>query len=104
MNNSVAKPIREIDEAALEIVRGLPCCACGAKPPNDPHHPRAGGMGTKCSDYLVVPLCTSCHRALHDGGKDTFERNHPGYEDNARRLILKALVTERSRSAFHYEP
>jgi hypothetical protein len=50
------------------LVRALPCCACNAPAPSDPHHPHGvgyRGAGTKCPDIWVIPLCRRCHDALH---------------------------------------
>lgn len=39
-----------------------PCCVCGAEPV-ELHHVREGqGMAQRASNWLVVPLCPSCHR------------------------------------------
>jgi len=58
---------REGDPAWLAWVRNLPCCSCGAPPPNHPHHSTGGGMGMKSGDRETMPLCFRCHRAFHDG-------------------------------------
>lgn len=55
----------------LELMREVPCGACGT---NDgtvvaAHRNEGKGMGLKVSDALVAPLCFSCHRYL-DQGKD----------------------------------
>ncbi len=89
------KPKRERDETALEIVRELPCAACGKSGPSVPHHPTTGGMGTKCADNLTIPLCAACHREVHDSGKRTFNDKYPALYDNARGLILAAWARER---------
>lgn len=53
-----------LGRAYLDWIRSLPCCACHAPPPSDPHHygPR---VGRKASDYRAVPLCRPCHDAFH---------------------------------------
>ena len=57
--------------AYLDFVRGLPCAACMAPPPNDPHHicdvGLYPGMGRKASDIHAIPLCRVCHAKLHAG-------------------------------------
>jgi len=56
------------------LVRTLPCCACGKRPPSDPAHERSRGAGGKDRD--CVPLCSGvhgCHRRQHDQGILTFE-------------------------------
>ena len=53
----------------MQRVRDMPCCACFAEGPSDPHHygPKgeSGGTGLKCSDAYVIPLCHVCHMHLH---------------------------------------
>lgn len=51
----------------LAFVRELPCCFCGAPGPSDPHHVGRHGMGTKATDYSVLPLCRKCHDEWHAG-------------------------------------
>lgn len=69
-------------------VRALPCAACGALPPSDPHHhEHTRGAGGKWKH--IVPLCRRCHNAVDApwGGKETFEREHGvDLTDLARRL------------------
>lgn len=59
-----------LSDTYLDFVRRQPCAACQREPPSDPHHffEREGGMGMKCSDWHVVPLCGKCHRYFHDNG------------------------------------
>ncbi|EAA4189236.1 hypothetical protein DPK04_02480 [Salmonella enterica subsp. enterica serovar Mikawasima] len=48
-------------------VKRQPCCGCG-RLADDPHHIIGngfGGTGTKACDLLVIPLCRTCHDALH---------------------------------------
>ncbi|EHI3193166.1 DUF968 domain-containing protein [Salmonella enterica] len=48
-------------------VKRQPCCGCGRQA-DDPHHiigDGFGGTGTKACDLLVIPLCRTCHDALH---------------------------------------
>ncbi|HEB0785143.1 TPA: DUF968 domain-containing protein [Salmonella enterica] len=48
-------------------VKRQPCCGCGRQA-DDPHHITGngfGGTGTKACDLLVIPLCRTCHDALH---------------------------------------
>ena len=54
----------------LAWVHERPCCYCGHPGPSDPHHVIGlgfGGMGTKASDHLAVPLCREHHNQLHEG-------------------------------------
>ncbi len=58
------------------------CAVCGPKADRvDPHHwsvpglsPR--GVGTKASDYSVVPLCSTHHREFHQRGAAAFASAH----------------------------
>ncbi|WP_336062457.1 DUF968 domain-containing protein [Serratia sp. 201] len=62
------KLTRVEDSKYTRWVKTRPCCGCGARA-DDPHHiigHGLGGMGTKPSDYLTIPLCRTCHRKLHD--------------------------------------
>lgn len=53
-----------------------PCCACrGSANKGRPaaacivgHHLVTGGMGTKGSDLIEIPLCTFCHQLVHVSG------------------------------------
>jgi hypothetical protein len=46
----------------MDKVASLPCITCGAEPV-EVHHIREGqGMAQRASNWLVVPLCPSCHR------------------------------------------
>lgn len=50
----------------LAMVRKLPCCNCGARPPVDPHHEGPRGVGQKCRDTRTAPLCRRCHDVYTD--------------------------------------
>lgn len=55
------------DEAYLDFVRSLPCCACGKNAPSHAHHETGGGRGKgqKAPDNRTMPLCFQCHREFH---------------------------------------
>lgn len=53
-----------------DYIRQLPCIACHAAAPSDPHHVRSRGAGGTSKD--LVPLCRHCHTALHQMGAKTF--------------------------------
>lgn len=53
------------DPKYLSRVRQLPCCMCGAWPPNQSHHLTGGGMALKTSDGSTIPLCFKDHHDLH---------------------------------------
>lgn len=58
------------DEAYLEFVRSLPCCACGKPGPSHAHHETGAGRGKgqKAPDNRTIPLCFQCHRDFHQVG------------------------------------
>jgi len=61
--------------AHLQFVRGLPCLACGRRPPSEAAHVRNGTDGAttqKPSDKFAVPLCATCHARQHRQGELTF--------------------------------
>jgi hypothetical protein len=86
----LVKPIRS--KAYLDWVKTLSCCGCGIEPASDgfsvntmdAHHLIAaglgGGMGTKASDLLTIPLCRKCHNELHRDVKDWETENGSQYK------------------------
>lgn len=49
------------DKRHLDRVSQLPCATCGAYGVHV-HHIREGqGMAQRADDWLVIPLCPSCH-------------------------------------------
>ena len=54
-----------------EAIRAMPCSACSACAPSEPHHVKSRGAGGKWSD--MVPLCSDCHRRVHQHGRGRFE-------------------------------
>lgn len=64
--------------AHLRWVRRHRCEACDRQDNIVAHHVRLqsdGGMGIKPSDFFALPLCSECHRELHDHGEKRFENN-----------------------------
>lgn len=65
------------DPDYLARVRGLPCCACGARPVEAHHcrdlpdfedrglYERLPGAAQKSGDHDAIPLCGDCHRKFH---------------------------------------
>lgn len=89
---------REGDAPWLGWIRSLPCCSCGARPPNHPHHATGGGMGRKSHDRETMPLCFRCHRDFHDGnGK------FDGW-NKAQRRLFQDLAIERLVKAALLDP
>ena len=57
------------------FVASYPCCHC-LKMGSDPHHhqePGEGCMGGKVGDDKCLPLCSRCHRDVHDYGREVWE-------------------------------
>lgn len=51
----------------MDRVAQLPCCLCGAFPV-ELHHPLEGRTpGRRSPNWLVIPVCPSCHRDGHNG-------------------------------------
>ena len=77
----LVKPIRS--KAYLTWVKSLPCCGCGA-PADDAHHAinvgLGGGMGTKASDILSLPVCRGCHDKIHKDVKAWETENGSQYK------------------------
>lgn len=69
---SVPKPKPVRSSAYLDYVRAHPCAHCNRRCPSEAAHfggkGKSGGVATKASDLLTVPLCGRCHRHFHDTG------------------------------------
>ena len=52
------------DPDYLAWVRRQNCALCDAPWPSDPHHVVTGGVGQRCSDHYVCPLCRPCHNRV----------------------------------------
>jgi hypothetical protein len=70
LQKGYVRPYRS--KAYLEYVSGLVCCGCG-QPADEAHHVISagigGGMGTKASDFLTLPVCRKCHDEIHRDSK-----------------------------------
>jgi hypothetical protein len=67
-----SKPVR--DRKYLSWIKRFPCVACGGTRWVDPHHCGAHALGQKASDTQTLPLCRTCHDALHKSGPAEFAR------------------------------
>ncbi len=72
---NLQKPKRFKSDDYLAFIRSQPCIVTGKKP-CDPHHTRGGGMATKCSDHLTVPLYREPHSECHQIGTKTFQAKY----------------------------
>ena len=77
------------DAAYLDFIRSMPCCV--TREPAEPHHIEAGGVGTKCSDYLTIPLSHHVHREITaiGGGKDILPNK---YNIDPYQVALRCLI------------
>jgi hypothetical protein len=65
-----------------DYIRQQPCLVCGRRP-SEPHHIRSRGAGGTDIEGFgshgnLVPLCGpfGCHAEGHQGGWQTFQKNH----------------------------
>ena len=84
--------MRKASKAYMSRVACLPCCVCGAQGV-ELHHVREGqGMAQRAQDWLVVPLCSGCHRGpqgLH--GDRTMMRIHKMDEMDMLARTIEAM-------------
>ncbi len=65
-----------------DLIRALPCAACGHEPPSHPHHVTTRGASGNAEQQ--IPLCApdprmgyeGCHEEVHRVGRITFQRIH----------------------------
>ena len=67
----------------LAIVQASPCCGCGAPAPSE----NKTSNDRRRSDFLVIPLCGSCHRQL------TEEFTLPGRDRHATMDFVQEMQT-----------
>lgn len=60
------------NDAYLEFVRRMDCCATGSPPPNEPHHLCVGGGSMKGTDYICMPVSREAHAVIEDEGIQAF--------------------------------
>jgi len=60
-------------KARVQWVQSLACLHCLARPSENAHTPSRSGMGRKGDASTIVPLCSACHRRLHQVGLETFQ-------------------------------
>lgn len=85
----------------LAFVRGLPCsvlndpCDCAGQVV--PHHTEAGGVGMKCSDAEVIPLCHRHHDQHDHIGKKTFYELQNTTKEDCLIKTMKAYIEGKSK-------
>lgn len=56
-----------------EWVKSQPCCMCGQPGPSNPHHIKGvggmSGVGLKAPDSMLMPLCYTDHRRMHENSE-----------------------------------
>ncbi len=84
------------DRKYMDWVKRLVCCGCGA-PADDPHHitnTKNRAMGSKVPDYWVIPVCRTCHDAIHhDAAK--WEDEHGTQYEHVCWTLLQAVACGR---------
>lgn len=98
------KPAR--DMAYRDFVRQHECTDC--RWPYNPtfnlieaHHIKTGGMATKCSDYLIIPLCNFWARGCHasaDKRKETPKKYLKKVEELQAEWVSKGGVFKDEKS------
>ena len=76
LRKSDHKHKRYEDKPYREFIRSKPCCICARKAVAHHEAITGKGVGIKCSDYEILPLCEKCHERRHKVGKLTFWREH----------------------------
>lgn len=73
----------------LARVAALPCCVCGSQPVQVHHIRHVGitGVGQKCSDWFVVPLCPPCHSDFHREGRALWEMRNGQQLDHVAQTL-----------------
>lgn len=74
------RPIREVDEPHLALIRKLPCLSCGQYPCGEAAHVRQASaahykrssLGIRPDDKWAAPLCHAHHMEQHQEGELTF--------------------------------
>lgn len=86
------------EQQYIKLICSLGCIITGR--PAVPHHPRAlGSAGSKCSDFLAIPLCPE----LHTDGPDSYHHDRAkfemkyGREDQLLAKTIEAVVSHLSR-------
>ena len=74
MSITLAKPIREVDNAYREFVKKRPCAITGNPEGNDPMHVDSEGSGG--SDYSMIPIRHDLHQESHTMTVKEFENKY----------------------------
>jgi hypothetical protein len=85
------------DPELLLLTRNMPCAACGASPPNDPHHIKTKGSGGGDEPFNLISLCRRHHIEWHHYGAVRFLTRFP---DLRYRLLKQGWVIEGGRMRF----
>ena len=77
----IEKDKRWVNKKYTNWVATLPCSNCRIEDDTIvAHHLKhawsphgGGGIGMKANDFLVMPLCYTCHDRAHNGGRDIID-------------------------------
>lgn len=95
---TLLKPKRIVDKNLLEVIRNLPCSACGKRAPSDPAHVKSRGSGGPDSAFNVIPLCRQHHSEQHASGFLNMIKKYPRFY-----LYLKSLGWQISVSGLWHD-
>lgn len=88
MSLAFAKPRAARDRQYLAFVRQHACALCGKRWQIETAHWGAHSLGSKASDYQVIPLCRADHRKQGAMDSALFEER---YHINPARISLELL-------------
>ena len=86
------KPLTWKNKKYLDTIRGLPCCVCGAPPPNDPHHMLVSGMSVKGPDAWAIPLCRKHHNDIEACRWMVLELQYGFTEVEAWKMVARCML------------
>lgn len=94
-------PLPQKDELYLAQIRKRHCVGCG-KPASEAHHIRQGvyALSKKNADYMAIPLCTNCHRTLHNLGEKRFLEGISNVTNNLNIEVFCRLLYHRIRNGY----
>lgn len=76
----IPKNVRIVDEELLEVIKTIPCMACGAAPPNDAHHITSRKAGGHDVAQNVISFCREHHTENHQIGVVKMFQKYPTFK------------------------
>ena len=94
-------PLPQKDELYLAQIRKRHCVGCG-KPASEAHHIRQGvyALAEKNADFMTIPLCSNCHRTLHNLGEKKFLSGISNVTNNLDIEVFCRLLYHRIRNGY----